>query len=456
MQRESLIKELFKRRVPQIIGSYFLAGVTAIFFIDWLISRYNLPDYYVSLCLFGLVSIIPTVIVISYFHGAPGKDEWTIIEKTIIPINIMFIIVSLLFGYKYEIWLYGFENAEKNFIIHLSSNKKYIDYYYGDDYDYFDKENYLITAVKEPLLDSLQNSIVAQLNEHFFSAGIIIESTTSQKIKNKFDQLPYYRSPYNQDSEHKIKIISEKLKREIYANYNFETENEMIVYIYQVYDKREEQGRLGYFFDIAFMEKFQLTSNLFARDTYYNKKDLIKAVGVKLGGTIYSTSIGDKNIGRIIEILAKDIVKIKLDNIVTLKKGMTLVSPAKYYWKRDGLERRVEDYELAMDYINRHPKYLEQNDNNGLTVKEKKEFYGDGSLFQKDYLWALTEISRGEKMDIRRGTALFNNIYYVLKILDVNKEWETFVAKVILKNPAWVKVRKGDKIYINGAFGIQQ
>jgi hypothetical protein len=141
---------------------------------------------------------------------------------------------------------------------------------------------------------------------------------------------------------------------------------------------------------------------------------------------------------------------------VTLKKGMTLVSPAKYYWKRDGLERRVEDYELAMDYINRHPKYLEQNDNNGLTVKEKKEFYGDGSLFQKDYLWALTEISRGEKMAIRRRTAIFNNIYYVLQILDVNKEWETFVAKVILKNPAWVKVRKGDKIYINGAFGIQQ
>ena len=254
-------------------------------------------------------------------------------------------------------------------------------------------------------------------------------------------------------------LIDSKKKLPIKYNYKdncFETENEMIVYIYQVYDKREEQGRLGYFCDIAFMEKFQLTSNLFARDTYYNKKDLIEAVGRKLGGTIYSKSIGDKNIGRIIEILEKDIVKIKLDNTVTLKKGMTLVSPAKYYWKRDGLERRVEDYELAMDYINRHPKYLEKNDNNGLTIKEKKEFYGDGSIFHKDYLWALRELSREEKMDIRRGTAIFTNIYYVLQILDVNKEWETFVAKVILKNPAWVKVRKGDKIYINGAFGIQQ
>ena len=84
MPRKSVIKELLSRRVPQIIGSYFIAGATAIFFIDWLVNRYNLPDYYVSLCLFGLVAIIPTVIIISYFHGAPGKDEWTIIEKTII------------------------------------------------------------------------------------------------------------------------------------------------------------------------------------------------------------------------------------------------------------------------------------------------------------------------------------------------------------------------------------
>ena len=122
MSRKSLIKELLVRRVPQIIGSYFIAGTTAIFFIDWLANRYKFPDYYVSLCLFGLVAIIPTVIIISYFHGAPGKDEWTIVEKTIIPINVIFIIVSLLVGYKYEIWIYGFEEKAMNYIIHLSSN----------------------------------------------------------------------------------------------------------------------------------------------------------------------------------------------------------------------------------------------------------------------------------------------------------------------------------------------
>ena len=50
---------------------------------------------------------------------------------------------------------------------------------------------------------------------------------------------------------------------------------------------------------------------------------------------------------------------------------MTLVSPAKYYWQRDGLQIRMEDYEMVMDYINTHPKYLEQDDENGLTIETR-------------------------------------------------------------------------------------
>ena len=451
MPKQSLIKKLLERRVPQIIGSYFIAGTTAIFFIDWLINRYNFPDYYVSLCLFGLVAIIPTVIIISYFHGAPGKDEWTIVEKTIIPINIIFIIVSLLVGYKYEIWIYGFEEKAMNYIIHLSSNKENIDSYYGDYSEYFDKETHLILEVEEPLLDSLQTNIIAQLNEDYFSYGIIIESTKSQKIKDIFNQLPHYRSSHNPDSL--LKIIK-KLKREIYESYNFETEHQIIVSIYQVHDKRNKNVRLGYFCDIEFNDNFQHTSDLFSKDTY-DKKDLIEAIVRKLSGTIYSNSIGDKNIGRIIDILEQDLVKIGFNNELTLRKGMTLVSPAKYYWQKDGLERRIEDYELATDYINRNPMFLLQDDKNGATAEEKKALYGDDGMFRKDYLWALKKMSMGGKTD-RQGVSIWNTIYYGMQILDVNQEMGTLVAKVTWKYPPWVKVRKNDRIYIKGAFGIER
>ena len=104
---------------------------------------------------------------------------------------------------------------------------------------------------------------------------------------------------------------------------------------------------------------FQNISNICSQGIY-NDKDLIAHIVEKLSGEIYGRAIGDRNIGRIIEILEKDLVKIQFNKELTLKKGMTLVSPAKYYWQRDGLQRRTEDYKLAMDYIDKFPKYLEQ------------------------------------------------------------------------------------------------
>ena len=210
MPKKSIIKGLLNRRIPHILGSYCIAGATAIFFIDWLVNRYNFPDYYVSLCLLGLIAIIPTVCVISYFHGAPGKDEWTIIEKTIIPINIIFIIVSLLAGYKYEIWLYGFQEKQKNFIVHVSTSKEHIDDLYWDNH-LSNKDMYLFREVENSILYRMQNSIVAQLNEEFFGSEIIIEAAATSKIKELFNQIPHSRSSHSQDSE--IKIIKDHFHR---------------------------------------------------------------------------------------------------------------------------------------------------------------------------------------------------------------------------------------------------
>ena len=97
-----IFKKIIDRRVPQILGSYFIGATTLLFFIDWLVAKYDFSDYYTSLCLFGLICIVPSVIILAYFHGAPGKDEWTKVEKFGIPINILFIAIVLFAGYKYN------------------------------------------------------------------------------------------------------------------------------------------------------------------------------------------------------------------------------------------------------------------------------------------------------------------------------------------------------------------
>ena len=100
-----LIKELIHRRIPHIIGSYLIAGTSLILFVDWLVNRYTLPEYYTTLCLFGVIAIMPSVVILAYFHGAPGKDEWTKIEKIGVPINIIFIGLVVIMGNNYGWWL---------------------------------------------------------------------------------------------------------------------------------------------------------------------------------------------------------------------------------------------------------------------------------------------------------------------------------------------------------------
>ena len=96
----TFIKELIHRRIPHIIGSYLIAGTSLILFVDWLVNRYTLPEYYTTLCLFGVIAIMPSVVILAYFHGAPGRDEWTKIEKIGVPVNIIFIFLVLLIGHR--------------------------------------------------------------------------------------------------------------------------------------------------------------------------------------------------------------------------------------------------------------------------------------------------------------------------------------------------------------------
>ena len=111
MAKQSLIKTLLDRRIPQILGSYLVAGTSLILFIEYLVGKYQFPSHYPTLALFALMGILPSVIILSYFHGAPGKDEWTKVEKVGIPINVLFIAGILFFGDSLNMW--GIEEINK-------------------------------------------------------------------------------------------------------------------------------------------------------------------------------------------------------------------------------------------------------------------------------------------------------------------------------------------------------
>ena len=100
--QKTLFQDLMTRRVPHILGIYLAASWAVLQFIDWVVNRYILSPHLVDFTLTSIVSFIPSILILAYFHGKPGKDDWTKIEKIGIPINVIisFLILIIFFSPK--------------------------------------------------------------------------------------------------------------------------------------------------------------------------------------------------------------------------------------------------------------------------------------------------------------------------------------------------------------------
>ena len=89
----TFFSELRDRRVLQILLVYLGAVFAAFEFTDIAVERYGLSDRLVDMVLSGMLAMIPTVILIAWFHGKPGKDQWNRVEKIGIPLNLVVAVV---------------------------------------------------------------------------------------------------------------------------------------------------------------------------------------------------------------------------------------------------------------------------------------------------------------------------------------------------------------------------
>lgn len=96
-EQTTFMKNLFERRVPHVMGLYFGASWVVVEFADWLVNRYVLSPYLIDLILVALLSLVPTVVIVSYFHGKPGRDKRTNIETLGISVNLLFTAALIFF-----------------------------------------------------------------------------------------------------------------------------------------------------------------------------------------------------------------------------------------------------------------------------------------------------------------------------------------------------------------------
>lgn len=88
---------LVKRRVPQILGLYLLASLGILQLVKWLASRFLLSSHLPDFTLAALLSFVPTVLLLAYFHGGSGQRKWIKAEKIGISANILGSALFLLF-----------------------------------------------------------------------------------------------------------------------------------------------------------------------------------------------------------------------------------------------------------------------------------------------------------------------------------------------------------------------
>jgi len=88
---------LVKRRVPQILGLYLLASLGILQLVKWLVNRFLLSSHLPDFSLAASLSMIPTVLLLAYFHGKPGRGKWVKAEKFGISANVLASAVLLLF-----------------------------------------------------------------------------------------------------------------------------------------------------------------------------------------------------------------------------------------------------------------------------------------------------------------------------------------------------------------------
>ncbi len=81
------------------MGIYLAAGWAVLEFTDWLVNRYVLSPHLIDFALLAWGLMLPTVLMLAWFHGAPGPDGWTKIERLAIPTNLVVAAAILLVAF---------------------------------------------------------------------------------------------------------------------------------------------------------------------------------------------------------------------------------------------------------------------------------------------------------------------------------------------------------------------
>ena len=475
MPKKSIIKELLNRRVPQIVGSYIIAGTSLVLFTDWLIARYDFPQYYVTLSLFCIISILPTVIILAYFHGTPGKDEWTKVEKYAIPINVTFIAVILFAGKAI------FENEEidkivDNIYYYIDSRQDLVDINLNEIIDpilLIENDIEKIEPITDKLLREIWQELPLRINNK-----LVHQDITTYYPNNKIERINFHIFP---DPDYYMMLKADTVWMQEYKE-NFYTFDDSLDNYHQVnidgylvihlYRFKLVSGSYGIRYSFTYWSPWAANGKIYmsSLDEGYidwedDPDDNIKDELVdEIAGFMLGQRYGGLVLGKIDEILGDDLVSIEISNEnLSILKGNKLRAYRNYYYYQELVDvneefaKQLDDLKREIEFIKNNPLYIIETNCEGcmiFTLNDDMEHKAENLQYILDeYL----KISNNEidSLIINKSTFLegYQNAghltiqvdkKYTLEVIKVfdNK----IIAKIINRNAPFIIPKVYDKV----------
>ena len=417
MPNNSFIKKLLERRIPQIIGSYIIAGTSLVLFIDWLATRYTFPQYYTTLALFGIISIIPSVIILAYFHGAPGKDQWTKIEKIGIPANILFIAAMLFIGFKYDYW--KIEKEAQNtksikYFIHIAS--------LYEDIDIFEDQPILRKLIRGRKLDTLKSALLGSLRKK-----LKVQLLSEYIDSNKEFTIPFSDKDIEYLKDYSITInnfadTSIIAADSIYKRFNH-PDKIFTINLFKFKENSSGNKKATYFYNFINLHCMPYSNSCWSDNIGVDSVNIEN----ELLRTLRNIISKRKTVG-VISNIKEDIVSVKLSNL-NVKEDMILHAFTVYDFASNGFEIGTLDLQNAIRY------YGNLDDQNADLIIEGL----------KVKLSWLQENSEKPFKALQSRTLTTDPFFYKLRVVEVIDS--TAITKVKSKKP-YVKIREGDSVVI--------
>ena len=447
MPNKSFIKRLVERRIPHILGSYLVAGTSLILFIEYLVEKYQFPSHYPTLALFALIGILPSVIILSYFHGAPGKDEWTKVEKVGIPVNVLFIASILFFGDSINIWNIesGYEeqsNVRDTFLINMHSSKQINNWINSikDETEYSDFPE--VERLSDSLLDEIKTYVTTFLETKYFNLDVDLHYP-NKELQQTLDMFP----PYEMVEEGIVDaIILENKMLEIYDDY----ENNGIyldgiinVVFVRMFPKDEKKwGRYFFynFYELQGGKEFNAWWSSSPEIDWENDTniEIKKEAASYLYNQIYEFRFGDNYIGEVVEILDDNLLKIFLSK-TDIHKDVKVELMKYYSIGREGRDEWIADLKYIDTFITENKilkdKYIEILNKNTSILDTLINNYS--IIIREDSLL----LSGGGSSYWKDGM----NDYYG-KVLSITND--EAIVKVLKQEYPFGRIRVGDEVYI--------